>query len=169
VGDYEFEGLRFIGRRMSLAPEHEPIDLDDWEFVLDDSAKTDDDINNSNLTWNEFISQSVVGSNTLVDIYTNEQSHTTTTASEEINRLWNNNSNEQISSLGGYTSISAIKNPKYNTVYGIRTSTGNLSYVIYYIDHDWYPVTFNDEYTILAEVPVSGMVNYRGKIVTTTY
>jgi hypothetical protein len=29
VGDYEFEGLRFIGRRMSLAPEHEPIDLDD--------------------------------------------------------------------------------------------------------------------------------------------
>lgn len=169
VGDYEFEGLRFIGRRMSLAPEHEPIDLDDWEFVLDDSAKTDDDINNSNLTWNEFISQSVVGSNTLVDIYTNEQSHTTTAASEEINRLWNNNSNEQISSLGGYTSISAIKNPKYNTVYGIRTSTGNLSYVIYYIDHDWYPVTFNDEYTILAEVPVSGMVNYRGKIVTTTY
>ena len=169
VGDYEFEGLRFIGRRMSLASEHKPIDLDDWEFVLDDSAKTDDNITNSNLTWNEFISQSVVGSDTLVDVYADEQSHTTTAASEEINRLWNNNSNEQISSLGGYSSISAIKNPKYNTVYGIRTPTGSLSYVIYYIDHDWYPVTFNDEYTILAKVPISGMVNYRGKIVTTTY
>ena len=111
-------------------------------------------------------------SNTLVDVFTDEDGaihYTTTSAEEGINRLWNNDSGEQISSLGGYTSISAIKSPKYNTVYGIRDSAGTLSYVIYYIDENWYPVTFNDEYTILAEVPVSGMINYRGKVVTTTY
>ena len=84
--------------------------------------------------------------------------------------MWNNDSDEQISALGGYTSISAIETPQFNTVYGIRDeSTNELSYVIYYIDHDWYPVTFNDDSTILAQVPISGMINYKGNIITTSY
>ena len=169
---YDISELRFLGRRMALAAGHKPINLDEWEFFLDDSAKTEDDAFNSNLTWNEFIEQSVTQTDNLVDISTNEDGathYTTTSIREGINRLWNNDTQEQIASLGGYTSISAIKNPQYNTVYGIRDESGNLNYVIYYIDENWYPVIFNDNTTILAQVPISGMVNYKGKIVTTSY
>ena len=76
-----------------------------------------------------------------------------------------------IPAVDGYLSTNDIKNPEYNTIYGFKNGDSK-KYKIYYIDQSWYDVTFLDEENktlILADVPVYGMVNYRGNIVNIKY
>jgi hypothetical protein len=58
-------------------------------------------------------------------------------------------------------------------VYKIRDSKSifNSKYMIYYIDEKWYPVVFDskDNSIIYAQVPVNGMINYRGDLIRRSY
>lgn len=115
--DFDFEELHFLGRRMILSTEHEQNFLDEWEYVLDNSAQQ-------------------------------------------------NNINE------AYSNIEQIKNPKYNTIYGIQDVNDNaILYKIYYIDSNWYNVSFlnNNKTIIIAKVPVYGMINYQGTLIKQTF
>lgn len=64
--------------------------------------------------------------------------------------------------------IKNIKNPIHNMVYKIKDKE---NYMIYYIDEKWYPVIFdsNDSSIIYAQVPVNGMINYRGDLIKRSY
>ena len=67
---------------------------------------------------------------------------------------------------GTYTSQAAIKHPKYNTVYTI----GDTRY-IYYINGQWYTVSQYDSQseTLLAAVPVEGLISYYGDVIRNSY
>ncbi len=73
----------------------------------------------------------------------------------------------------GYLSTQQIVNPKFNTVYTFLKSMEEIEdktyldfyYQIYYIDGQWYPVDFMSDNTILAAVPIYGMINYHGDLV----
>lgn len=59
-----------------------------------------------------------------------------------------------------------IKDPKYNTVYTI-----NGKKQIYYINGKWYPVQemLDKEDTLLAAVPVEGIISYYGNVIRNSY
>jgi hypothetical protein len=58
-------------------------------------------------------------------------------------------------------------------VYKIKNEKSPLepTYMIYYIDEKWYPVTFDSKDTsiIYAQVPVNGIINYRGDLIRRSY
>ena len=166
VDDYPVKDMCFVGRRMIRSQGHETPYLDEWEFVLDKSAiKDKTDFKEWNLTWDEFINRRVQETETLVDI-----NNVVSIADDQgINRLWNNATHSIIPALGGYEDT--VKNPEYNTVYGFKNKDGSISYKIFYIDNYWYNVTFYDEEQtiLLADVPIHGMINYRGDLIRQKY
>lgn len=62
--------------------------------------------------------------------------------------------------------LSSIKYPQYNTIYQVN---GKL--YIYYLNGKWYPVQYikDSNNTILASVPIEGIVSYYGEIIRNTY
>ena len=153
---------------MVLSADDRQEFLDEWEYVLDDSAKIDKtNLKENNLTWTEFTDRVLQETEKLVQI--NGQS--TVLGQENINRMWNNNEDKELPIYVGYDSNEAIVNPKYNTVYGIKGPNNTLIYKIFYIDNAWYDIEFqnNDNSIAIAKVPVYGMINYKGTIVTKNY
>lgn len=64
-----------------------------------------------------------------------------------------------------YTSIQEVDNPHYNTIYTI-----NGTRYIYYINGNWYTVSdLEQENTILAAVPVEGIISYYGDVIRNSY
>jgi len=68
-----------------------------------------------------------------------------------------------------------VKEPEYNTVYGIINDMGFYEYKIYYLDQGWYSVEFPDinniehQTEIYAIVPVHGAINYKANIIQKVY
>ena len=129
--------------------------LEEWEFSLDESVEGQSE----DLLWYKtFVGQT----DTRVAI------NGTTDVSNYIVDI---NNDIVIPAVDGYLSTDNIRNPEYNTIYGFKNEDSK-KYKIYYIDQGWYDVTFLDEENktlILADVPVYGMVNYRGNIVNIKY
>ena len=62
--------------------------------------------------------------------------------------------------------VTEVSHPKYNTVYNV-----NGKQYIYYVNGQWYEVQEMDdiENTILAAVPIEGIVSYYGNVVRNSY
>lgn len=140
-------------------PSKKKFFLEEWEFSLDKSAKNS---NENILTWyRTFIGN--IGTSVSIN------------NSQNINPyITDINGDILIPEIDGYRSINDIKNPEYNTVYGFKNEdevNGDKIYKIYYINQGWYDVEFIDsqQQVILAQVPVYGMINYRGNIVKIKY
>lgn len=162
VDNYPISSLTILGKRMVRTDILRQPFLDDWEYVLDDSALPNEekDFSKYGLTWNEQGEELVK----INDIYFTGLDGNNYV--EKISRYWND-PEKKIPELIGYSDISEIKEPKNNTVYGIKTNDG-LKYMIYYQDKAWYDVEFetdNNYETIIAKVPVHGMINYWADII----
>lgn len=81
---------------------------------------------------------------------------------QEVLEMWECSFDEG----GPYTSVSDIKFPQINQVYEIG---GDLR--IFYYDGQWYPVERFDGTNdfVLAQLPVEGIVNYVGDVITSEY
>lgn len=131
--------------------------LDEWEFSLDNSADNSYE-ENEFLYWYKY-NYGI----TKNKVYINETT--------DINHyVFNLNEEKRIPAIDGYASTDDIEDPEYNKIYGIQNGESKI-YKIYYIDNNWYNVQFLDDNQslILAEVPVYGMVNYRGNLVRIKY
>jgi hypothetical protein len=149
------------GRRMVEVTDQAKIPyLDEWEFILDPNIDLDKDeeIDESLTYWYENNGNEYVETSTPVsinDIYNIIDATGSDITEDDINNY-----------IG--QRIEDIENPVHNMVYKIKNSP---NYMIYYIDEKWYPVTFdsNDNSIIYAQVPVNGMINYRGDLIRRTY
>lgn len=155
--DFDIENLYIIGRRMVLVDKERQPHLDEWEYVLDNSAlEFDGTVINSSLedAANEQAANidSQINTNSLL-------------GQENLNRIWDNLFQED-STVLRYTSNNQVLQPKYNTVYGI-VEDGVPVYKLYYIDGGWYDIEFldNSREIAIAKVPVHGMINYQGTVV----
>lgn len=167
VDNYPINDLKILGKRMVKASDDRQPYLDDWEYVLDDSAKLNKAVVTiSDLTWNEFINREMLKTDNLVEI----QGKTTSAAEDGINRFWNNYNDIRLPNLYGYKNIPSIPKPKPNTVYGITVGE-QVIYKIYYQDGGWYDISFLDssQEIALAFVPVHGMINYWADLVKQTF
>lgn len=143
----------FIGRRMHIVDKSRANFLEDWECVLDESV----DINDKDgLVWHWV--------------------HEDDSSTEETRMKWyylDNHEEGSVSSAVQWTimdkfsnSFGGIKHPQYNTIYRIEDKL-----YIYYINGLWYPVQYieDSDDTVLAEVPVEGIVSYYGEVIRNTY
>ena len=164
--DYPIEQVTINGRRMvEVTDQSRAPYLDEWEFILDPNIdlEKDKDLEKSLTYWYEnngeqYVETSVpVSINGIYDILDSTELGVT---EEDINNY-----------LG--QEIKDIQNPIHNMVYKIRDSKSifNSKYMIYYIDEKWYPVVFDskDNSIIYAQVPVNGMINYRGDLIRRSY
>lgn len=162
-GEFNIEDLYFMGRRMVLADKERQSFLDEWEYVLDSSVITSEELNNNN--WEDFTNDQA----SEIDAALHEENNLL--GQENLNRIWDNLIEEEEEIPRSYTSNEQILWPKYNTVYGIKNENDELTYKIYYIDGGWYDINFigNSFDLAIAKVPVYGMINYQGTIVQQTF
>lgn len=147
--DTEVNNMCFIGRRMNIVDKSDQLYLKDWECVLDDSV---DETNKEALTWHSTDEQTTYG-----EVFIQQDNEDSI---ENIEDDWTPVSRTIP------TVVSQIKNPKYNTVYQV-----NNALYIYYIDGSWYPIKYieDSDNTMLAAVPIEGLVSYYGDIIRNTY
>ena len=163
-GEFNIEDLYFIGRRMILVDKERQPFLDEWEYVLDSSAIESNNIENNN--WEDFTN------NQASEIDSNlQENEGNSLGQENLNRIWDNLTEEEEEIPHNYTSNEQILWPKYNTVYGIKGNNDELVYKLYYVDGGWYDIDFMDESReiAIAKVPVHGMINYQGTVVQQTF
>ena len=142
---------------MVLVDKERQPHLDEWEYVLDNSAlEFDGTITNSSLE------DAANGQAANIDSQINTNN---LLGQENLNRIWDNLFQED-STVLRYTSNNQVLQPKYNTVYGI-IEDGVPVYKLYYIDGGWYDIEFldNSREIAIAKVPVHGMINYQGTVV----
>ena len=164
--DYPIDQVVINGRRMVEVTDQTKIPyLDEWEFILDPNIdlEKDKDLEKSLTYWYEnngeqYVETSIpVSINGIYDILDSTELGVT---------------EEDINNYPGQE-IKDIQNPIHNMVYKIRDSESifNSKYMIYYIDEKWYPVVFDskDNSIIYAQVPVNGMINYRGDLIRRSY
>lgn len=141
----------FVGRRMNIVDSSEQMFLREWECVLDDSVNTGEITTH---TWK--LVDGDIDTGRQVFIQQDDGPEQT-----DIDSEWN-----QIVEYSIPSEISDIKNPRYNTVYQVA---GSL--YIYYINGQWYPIGYMDGYedTMLAAVPIEGLISYYGDVIRNTY
>lgn len=152
--------LNIKGSKDPIKTKMKKFGLYDWEYDLDPSA--DPDYIEEMLTW-----RNVLLGNTSIPVVVGVTNGNISFS----NHIFKVGEEENIPALDGYNSIKDIKNPQYNIVYGIKTNYGKVN-KIYYIDGHWYDIdqySSDDNLTILAKVPIDGMLNYRGRIITLIY
>ena len=142
----------FIGRRMHIVDKSRQDYLEGWECVLDDSV---DGANKEAKTWHW-----VTGTDTEAEVFIQQDDE------EPITNIENKWSKITVTGNEAPISTSQIKNPKYNTIYQI-----NDELYIYYLNGNWYPVQYieGSDDTMLAAVPVEGLVSYYGEVIRNTY
>jgi hypothetical protein len=145
--------------------------LDEWEFMLSPSIDwiKNDRIKQLLTFWYQKNGTEYTETNIPVsinNIFNIEDS------SEEYDGNTDELTDEDLANYFGQK-ISDIQNPIHNMVYKIKNEKFPLepTYMIYYIDEKWYPVTFDSKDTsiIYAQVPVNGMINYRGDLIRRSY
>jgi len=149
--------LDISGDTRLIETKRKVFGLYDWEYDFDKSA--DPSYQENMLVWyNTLLGE------TNIPVVLKTGPTGSTLASNHIFKI---GEKENIPFLNGYESTKDIKNPQYNVVYAI-----NKTNKIYYINDRWYDVekyASNDNLTILAKVPVDGMLNYRGRIISLIY
>lgn len=141
----------FIGRRMHVVDKSRQPFLEGWECVLDDSVSN---VGREALTWHW-----ATGADTNKEVFIQQDDQEPST---NIVEKWTQLTNSSSAPITVY----AIENPQYNTVYQV-----NDQLYIYYLDGNWYPVQYieNSDDTVLAAVPIEGLVSYYGEIIRNTY
>ena len=147
--DTNVQDMCFIGKRMHIVdPSRQPF-LENWECVLDSSA----------------------GDGTSVISYWLDDHYNSTGNPVKLQQ----DDDKAVTLLkmrweGLFSNINDIvkdiPNPQYNTLYFI-----NGNYYIYYVNGNWYPVEFSPEVesTVLAAVPIEGIVSYYGNVIRNSY
>lgn len=156
--DTSVQDMCFIGKRMHIVDKTRRPFLENWECVLDDSVDA--------TTW-----YTVLGVDTLQPVtVTFDDADPITILGNRWNTLGDMESvtasNTRASHAVSDSISRAVAHPKYNTVYRINGQT-----YIYYVNGQWYPVEIDDEVenTIIAAVPIEGIVSYYGQIIRNTY
>lgn len=162
--DFNVDDLVFLGRRMVLSENDNRPFLDEWQYYLDSSVTEDED---SSAYWYDIIvSPTPIETDTLVSLNFNDAE---SYIPADYWRILQDNEDYNYA----YMDIKDTKNPQYNTIYKLVDKNGqNPVYVIYYLDQGWYTFNFNntEDYSVgLAQVPISGMINYRGSVIKKTY
>lgn len=164
--NYNIADLHFFGKRMVRVPKERQPYLSEWEFVFDITAEVFLG-NNPNL-----LEDSLVWKTTNIPVEIDPFTTQDGRDAYQINRYWNNYNLENDYIEGYPKNLFEIKNPKYNTVYAVKTSENEIKLYIYYIDDAWYEVNFwsEDNYDIiLAKVPTHGILTYQAQIVRNKY
>ena len=130
----------------------EQLERQDFLAQLDDSV---DGANKEAKTWHW-----VTGTDTEAEVFIQQDDE------EPITNIENKWSKITVTGNEAPISTSQIKNPKYNTIYQI-----NDELYIYYLNGNWYPVQYieGSDDTMLAAVPVEGLVSYYGEVIRNTY
>lgn len=143
------QDMCFIGKRMHIVdPSRQPF-LENWECVLDSSSGDGTSVisywldDHYNSTGNPVKLQQ-------------DDDKAVTLLKMRWESLFSN-----INDI-----VKDIPNPQYNTLYFI-----NGNYYIYYVNGNWYPVEFSSEVesTVLAAVPIEGIVSYYGNVIRNSY
>ena len=177
--DWPVKSLTIYGRRLTEIEGNYPYHMQEWNYYKDTTIENETNpkvIVPTSMEWQDIEISTVPFSDNIpnipVIIYIND------TPIRKINENWRYiNSKYQNPSVYGYLSTQQVKeesNLRFNTVYSFLKSVTigehgeeiiEYYYQIYYIDGQWYPVTFINENTILAAVPIYGMINYTGDLV----
>ena len=147
--DTNVQDMCFIGKRMHIVDSSRQPFLESWECVLDESVDLDSD---QISYWTRIPD---IETKLPVKISINDAEATTLLQSR-----WN-------AILQSNANVTAdIAHPRYNTIYFI-----NGEYYIYYINGNWYPVEISPdvENTVLAAVPIEGIVSYYGNVIRNSY
>jgi len=173
--DYPMSNCAILGRRMFKTTADRQPYLDEWEYILDPSVY---EITPGN-------KDKVGGSFYWYQLETNEETDAlvrvflSSDLSQDIDWryvVWKPDDFRVI--YDDWSTMEEtlfeeeeIKEPQYNTVYGVIDENRIMSYKLYYIDGGWYDVEFEDEdkTTMLAKVPVNGMINYKGSLIKKYY
>lgn len=175
--DYPINQCIILGKRMfRVGLDRQPY-LDDWEFVLDPSvygANSGSSAEANNIYWYALLDDSSsYQTDVLVKVYYQPA------PGEEDDSIYNVFDVDDFKviyndwyELGdSYYDLDTVKKPEYNTVYGVIDENGIFSHKLYYLDGGWYDVEFEDEEktTILAKVPINGVINYKGNLMKKVY
>lgn len=156
---FPMDVARIEGRRMTKAAPSRAGYLDEWEYVLDNSANAEDSADPS--YWVLIEADNEVETDTLVKV----------DASGRANGMFADEISNYLHQIGEQAFITEfdIEHPQYNTVYAIinAENASKIDHKIYYLDQGWYLVDFLDDEQnqLLAKVPVYGMVNYRADLI----
>ena len=157
--DWPIESLFIYGRRLTKAKIKNsttyPYFMEDREYYLDKSVDTE---KIQKLKWNSIDAESI--SDTF-NIRINGQQYN---LKKDIQYIPTEDSY-------GYIHPQQISNPKFNTIYRFTKKVENNTptefyYQIHYIDGNWYPVVFLEDDSVLAAVPVYGLINYHGNLLS---
>ena len=169
--DWPISSLSIRGRRLTqITNEKYPFHIEEWNYYKDDTVKDVDPDGSKTIIWEPKSFYQISDGSPIapVNIYINGREI------KKIQKNWMKIDNEYHNpAIYGYLSTEQVKNPQFNTVYTFlkkATETDDqikldFYYQIYYLDGQWYPVSFIDETTILAAVPIYGMINYHGDLV----
>lgn len=166
--DWPLSQLVIRGRRLTEVEDY-PFHIEEWNYYKDDTVTGDTEP--TKLQWINL--QDLLSTNIDVVLNINGQKF------QKIENNWKTiiNSKYQDYEKYGFLSTQQVQNPKFNTVYTFLksvTGTGDNEQIeychkIYYIDGKWYPVTFMEDNSIIAAVPIYGMINYQGRLVKRWY
>ena len=136
---------------MNIVDSSEQAFLREWECVLDDSVNTGETTTH---TWKLVDGEIDTGRQVFVQQDDGAEQY-------DIDDKWN-----PITEYSIPAEVNDIKNPRYNTVYQVA---GSL--YIYYINGQWYPIGYMEKYedTMLAAVPIEGLISYYGDVIRNTY
>lgn len=163
--DWPLESLRICGRRMTKVDKY-PTHMEEYNYYKDETVVDDNPIPISNLT------ETPTASN-IISINGKEY--------HNIDEQWQEISNiKDHPETYGFLSTKQVEqtqNLKFNTVYTFLKELKNngnkvFYYQIYYIDGNWYPITWirqNADIKIVAAVPIYGLITYRGRLVKEVY
>lgn len=172
--DFPIEYCIVEGRRMVQVNKNRQPYLDEWEYVIDDSVydwDQSEDEPYGDYWWN-LIDEDGNSEDTLIRVrylYSTDAEITDDAIYvwdvddfRDVYNDWHSLETINYSEQNKYM----IEEPKINTVYGVIDENGIFSYKLYYIDHAWYDVKFedNEKTTMIARVPINGLINYRGTL-----
>lgn len=172
--DYPMNICSVLGRRMFKTTIDRQPYLDEWEYVLDDSVFAGDQGSNIEIGhtyW--YQAENNFETDVLVKVSFQKQPFN----NDEFDYIvWDEDDFQQIYddwyTLGtAFYKLSSVKKPEYNTVYGVVDENGIFSYKLYYLDEGWYDVKFEDDdkTTMIAKVPINGVINYKGSLIKKIY
>lgn len=168
--DFDIQDIRFRGRKMMVKKRQDY--LKPWECYLSESV-TKAIFDKTTKLYRHLVTQESTDLSTI--IYQSDDPKTGNSVNEEILSTKDGDAYDPSS----YRSLADIENPKHNTVYYVKNKT-----YIYYINEEWYEVSLNadgpkekddklEEYptslSIIASVPVEGMINYYGSVIRSDY
>nr|DAN84876.1 MAG TPA: hypothetical protein [Caudoviricetes sp.] len=168
--DFDIQDIRFRGRKMMVKKRQDY--LKPWECYLSKSV-TDAMFDKTTKLYQHLATQE--SPNWLTTINQGDDPQINNLADEETPSTEDGEVYDQSS----YRSLVDIEDPKHNTVYYVKNKT-----YIYYINEEWYEVALNADgpkrkndkleecptsLSIVASVPIEGMINYYGSVVRSDY